>query len=174
MPIDRRRFLKTSAALAALESLRSRHAAAAPSATDIGPMAYSPATRYRPYVSSAARESNVATWVQIDLGQPRPAEAIRLYPAFHVGRKRTGYGFPLRWKAEVSDDASFTVPRVIIDFTTADCPDPDDRIIEYLVSGATARYFRFTATRLRTAPNGVGYVLVRPGIRPGASRFGRL
>ena len=123
-------------------------------------MAFSPATWYRPYVSKAVRDAAGSTWVQIDLGSPRTIEAIRLYPAFNLGQKHmAGYGFPVRFKLEGSDDPSFAKPRPIVDRTAADCANPDDQIVQYVAKSGPARFVRLTATRLRPAPNGIGYSL---------------
>src|ERR1019366_7505983 len=60
-----------------------------------------------------------------------------------------GEGFPLRFRIEGSDDASFSRPSIIADFTQSDFPDPKDNITQYPTRGIRARYVRLTATRLR-------------------------
>lgn len=163
--MDRRGFIKTGTALAALQTLSSRRVSgseqggAAARVENQGRMAYSPATWYRPYVSKPAHDVTASTWIQIDLGAPRAVDAIRFYPAFRVGRKRIGFGFPLRWKAEGSDDPSFAASHVITDCTGEDCANPDDQILQYTADGTPSRYIRITATRLRTTLEGVGYAL---------------
>ena len=123
-------------------------------------MAYSPATRYRPYVSRFARDASAATWVQIDLTSAHAVEAIRLYPAFRLGQKHmAGYGFPVRWKVEGSNDAEFGSSRLLVDHSGADCPNPDDRILTFPAKPASVRFLRFTATRLRPAPDNIGFAL---------------
>ena len=123
-------------------------------------MAWYPATWYRPYVSKMSHDAAGPTWIQIDLGAPRSIEAIRLYPAFRLGqRHNAGYGFPVRWKVESSSDAIFSTSRVIVDHTGTDSDNPDDLILQYAADGAKAQFVRLTATRLRPAPDGIGFAL---------------
>jgi uncharacterized protein len=162
--LNRRAFVKIGTALSALGSLHGGPASdteganAAVRAMESGRMAFSPATWYRPYVSKTARDSATPTWIQIDLGAPRRVEAIRLYPAFGLGEKHMdGYGFPVRFKVEGSNDPSFAGARLLVDNTAADCPNPDDRVMEYAAQGEPARFIRLTATRLRGSRDGIGY-----------------
>ncbi|MGC2404174.1 MAG: beta-L-arabinofuranosidase domain-containing protein [Acidobacteriaceae bacterium] len=118
-------------------------------------MAATPATHYRAYRSRAAQSPSVNTWVQIDLKKAVAIEAIQLFPAcekMFPGRDQYygGEGFPLRFKIEAADDEAFSRPRVIADFTQADFPDPKNNVTQYAAHGATARYVRVTATKLRT------------------------
>ena len=162
MPIDRREFMKTSAALAALSTLGPRAAFGEPadSAAQATRMAWPAATWYRPYVSKVAHAPATPTWLQIDLGAPQPIDALRLYPAFTPGDEHAnGYGFPVRFRIEAADEPSFARPRLLVDRTTADQPNPYDHITEYAAGGASARYVRLTATHLRPAQDGVGYTL---------------
>ena len=158
--------MKTGVALTALHSLRGRPALAAgqidtaPRSPELDRMTYSPATWYRPYISKPAHEAAATTWVQIDLGAPHTVDTVRLYPAFRPGRKgKNGYGFPVRWKAEASSDASFSTSHVIADHTGADFVNPDDQIQQLPADGVQARYIRVTATHLSRSQDGVGYSL---------------
>jgi DUF1680 family protein len=132
-------------------------------------MAATPATAYRAYRSKAVANPEVSTWVQVDLGRSFPLEAIQLFPAserMYPGRDQyyAGEGFPLRFKIEAAEDASFSAPFTISDFTQSDFPDPTDNITYYKASGAHGRYVRLTATRLRVvkaappenSPSGTG------------------
>ena len=112
MHIDRREFMKTSAAaLATLKALGPRTAFAdtsalhAGTAKPLGRMAWGAGTWYRPYTSRIAHDPTTTTWIQIDLGAPQPIESIRLYPAFMPGDELArGYGFPSRFRVEASDE----------------------------------------------------------------------
>jgi len=117
-------------------------------------MAATPATAYRAYRSKVVTDPKLPTWIQIDLGQSFPIEAIQLFPASEImypGRDQfyAGEGFPLRFKLEAAADAAFTAPVVIADFTQEDFPDPTDNITAYHARGAGGRYVRLTATQLR-------------------------
>ncbi len=160
--MDRRRFVQTGTALAALQGFSgfSQSAAQANAArpANEGQMAFSPATWYRPYTSKAAHAAAASTWVQIDLGAPYTVDAIRLYPALLPGYdRRPGHGLPVRWKLESSDGPSFSTSHAIVDNTHADFDNPEDQIVQYAAGGIQARYIRFTATKLRPAT--LGYAL---------------
>ena len=82
------------------------------------------------------------------------------YPAFTPGDPHAdGFGFPQRFRIEVSDDASFVNSRLFVDCSASDVSEPYDEITEYATGGVLARYVRLTATRLRPAEDGVGYEL---------------
>ncbi len=166
MSINRRDFMKSGVALAAVNTLgaRSGHAesvaAPADTATRVGRMAWPAATWYRPYVSKVAHSPETITWLQIDLGASRTIDSLRVYPAFTPGDEHAnGYGFPARFRIEVSDQASFTAPKMLADYSASDFTDPYDYIAEFAAGGASGRFVRLTATRLRPSQDGVGYRL---------------
>ena len=166
MAIDGREFMKTGAALAALQTLGPRTALAASSAlpagtaTPLGRMAWGAGTWYRPYVSNVAHESAAPTWIQIDLGVPRAIDSVRLYPAFRLGQDQfNGYGFPVRFRIEACGDPFFANPKLLVDHTASDFAEPGDQITEFAAGGFSGRYLRITATQLRPARDGIGYQL---------------
>jgi DUF1680 family protein len=166
MPLNRREFMMSSSALAAVESLAPRSALAAlaavpaSAATQLGHMAFSPATWVRPYVSRPAPSSDSVTWLQIDLGSPRSFDALRLYPAFTPnGDLGKSYGFPLSFRIEAASDPSFTAPQLTVYWTTSDNGEPGSFVTDFSVQRTFARYVRLTATRLRPAHDGVGFEL---------------
>ena len=89
-------------------------------------------------------------WVQVDLGQPVEIHRV-LYAGCHddfngIGK---GFGFPPRYRVELSDDAEFkTGVRSLEDQMAADLPNPGTTPREVSVPGLRGRYVRFTATRL--------------------------
>lgn len=165
MSIDRREFMKSTAALTAAGVLARRSAFADESSATgwrtlhEGQMAYNPATSYRPYASKLTHQPDTPMWVQIDLGAPKPIDGIRLYPAFRPGDlEANSYGFPLRFRIEVSSDSSFSSLAVLVDQTAADLPDPHDAITAFHAPApVNVRYIRLTATRLRNSEQGAGY-----------------
>ena len=71
-------------------------------------MAFTPATAYRPYETKPADRADEITWVQVDLGSSQPIEAVKLFPALDLDWDGVrGYGFPVRFKIEASDDPQF-------------------------------------------------------------------
>jgi len=120
-------------------------------------MAWGAGTWYRPYISKAAHKADSATWVQIDLGAARAVDSVRLYPAFTPGDAHaSGYGFPSRFRIEVSNDEMFASSTLLADLSQADFAEPYDEITEFAGGGVAGRYVRLTATRLRPAQDGVG------------------
>ena len=127
-------------------------------------MANTPASAYRPYRSKPAKTADAATWIQIDLGESRPIDLIKIYPAsqtFYPGRDEyfPGEGYPLRFKIEACNDPGFHHPALIADQTGEDHPNPKGNIEKYAAQGVSGRYVRLTATRLMDVP-GKGWSLV--------------
>jgi signal transduction histidine kinase len=87
--------------------------------------------------------------VQIDLGQVLPIDEIRLIPGQPVDwADRQGFGFPDRFKLELSLEPRFQDTWVAADHTTEDYPNPGDNAVVVPTHGREARYVRVTATRL--------------------------
>ncbi|MEY4325938.1 MAG: hypothetical protein RIS24_2109, partial [Verrucomicrobiota bacterium] len=105
--------------------------------------------------SAIQSKPEVVQWVQVDLG--RSVEIHRLlYAGCHddfngIGK---GFGFPLRYRVELSDDPEFKagVQRVE-DQTGVDLPNPGVTPREVTVAGLRGRYVRVTATRLAARMN---------------------
>jgi hypothetical protein len=101
------------------------------------------------YHSGIVPSPDVVKWVQIDLGHSAALDEIRLVPARPTDFPDTpGFGFPVRFRVEVADDASFGNPRIVADETTADFPNPGDNAYRISLKRETARCVRVTATRL--------------------------
>ncbi|PIZ30706.1 MAG: hypothetical protein COY42_33525 [Armatimonadetes bacterium CG_4_10_14_0_8_um_filter_66_14] len=97
------------------------------------------------HAAEATREDEVK-WVQVDLGRSQPLAAIRLVPMRHADRD--GFGFPVRFKVEISDDPQFRKAVLIADQTAADYPNPGLKPVAFDANGAVGRYVRVTATKL--------------------------
>jgi DUF1680 family protein len=115
-------------------------------------MAYYTASNVAPYVSQQAPAgTDPVTWLQIDLGQTRAIDRVKLYPAvIMVWNPSMNYSdsthFPLRFKLEASDDPAFATATTIADQTAADFPDPHINISEFPAT-ASGRYVRLTVTK---------------------------
>jgi hypothetical protein len=95
-----------------------------------------------------------AKWVQVDLGESVAVSELVLHPCYDdfagIG---AGFGFPPRYKIEISDDPKFAgTSKVIVDRTQEDVPNPGDKAVSHKVAG-TARYVRITATKLAHRQN---------------------
>ena len=114
------------------------------------------------YAVETARGDDVQ-WIQVDLGRPRAVERVVLHPCYHndprMGGWIKGYGFPPRFRVEVSNDPTFATSTVIADHTQSDFPNPGHAPVSLDAAGAQGRYFRFTATRLYYRPGGLLYCL---------------
>jgi hypothetical protein len=90
-------------------------------------------------------------WVQVDLGRAVPIEEIRLVPARPGDFPDTpGFGFPRRFRVEVSDDPGFAPERTttVVEEQRPDSEAVEDEPFVVHAGGRSARYVRVTATRL--------------------------
>jgi alpha-L-rhamnosidase len=118
-----------------------------------------PRTPIHCYRSTTAPSSDYPKWVMLDLGSVVRVDEVRIMPA----RPETWSGdlpsflYPVRFKIEASQDATFTQPILLVDQTSADLvsPHPHFHPVPTYPFGVTeARYLRLTATRLAYWDNG--------------------
>ena len=107
------------------------------------------------YHSKIERSQASAKWVQVDLGKSLPLDNIVLIAAHDdyadIG---AGFGFPVRFKIEISNDAAFkTGVAKIADHTSGDYVNPGVTPVRFAASGKTARFVRVTATKLAPRSN---------------------
>ncbi|HZK95618.1 MAG TPA: beta-L-arabinofuranosidase domain-containing protein [Prolixibacteraceae bacterium] len=102
------------------------------------------------YESKVAQTNDDIRWVQLDLGEKKKIDGIKLLPKLNlVGSYVNSLGFPLRFKIEVSNDPEFKVPIVYEDQTRQDFKDPYDEVSTFSGKEVNARYVRLTAIQLR-------------------------
>jgi hypothetical protein len=103
------------------------------------------------YHSAIFPAPEATAWVQVDLGRSVPIDEVRLVPARPVDFPDTpGFGFPHRWRVEVSEDPRFASGRtttIVEDERPASEPAGDG---PYVIRGGgrPARFVRVTASRL--------------------------
>ena len=106
------------------------------------------------YHSAIAKKATDAKWVQVDLGKAVSLDKVVLHPCWDdfngIG---AGFGFPVRYKVEASDDAEFKKAVTLLDRTAADEPNPSLTLVEVPAKGHTVRYVRVTATKLAPRQN---------------------
>lgn len=107
------------------------------------------------YHSGIEAKQDVAKWVQLDFGEPvkiAELELIGCHDDFNnIG---DGFGFPVRYKIEVSNDAEFRQePRLLVDETAADVRNPGATPQRKTIDAKPARYLRITATKLAPRMN---------------------
>jgi hypothetical protein len=101
------------------------------------------------YHSGIMPGPDAVKWVQVDLGAVAALDEVRLVPARPTDfRDAPGFGFPERFRVEVSNEPTFRSPRLLADHTTADFANPGDNLYRIVTKGQKARYVRVTATRL--------------------------
>src|ERR1043166_5407032 len=101
------------------------------------------------YHSGTEINPETLKWVQVDLGQSLPLDEVRLVPARPIDFPDTpGFGFPVRFRGEISDEANFTATQAIADHTTKDFQNRGDKPVPFSANGKRARYVRVTATKL--------------------------
>ncbi|NBV35429.1 MAG: DUF1549 domain-containing protein, partial [Proteobacteria bacterium] len=113
------------------------------------------------YHSAISPIQEAVKWVQVDLGKSMDIDKIVLLPAYDdFGGIGAGFGFPLRFKVEVSDDPEFRQGAALVwkrhDQTfMRDFANPG--IAPFTTGGAKgdfhARYVRVTATKLAPRKN---------------------
>jgi mono/diheme cytochrome c family protein len=94
-------------------------------------------------------------WVQVDLGQSIAIDKVVLWGCHddfnNIG---PGFGFPVRFKVELSDDAQFDAGvSIVADHTAADVPNPGLAPLLFPTKGTKGRYLRVTATKLAPRQN---------------------
>ncbi|MEW4530671.1 DUF1553 domain-containing protein [Maioricimonas sp. JC845] len=116
------------------------------------------------YHSQIESRPDVEKWVQVDLGESHSIERI-VYVACHdtYNNIGAGFGFPPRYRIDVSDDPDFeSGVTTILDRTGSDQPNPGAAPQTVIVSGpgeagsegvVSARYVRITATELAPRRN---------------------
>ncbi|RBP45154.1 signal transduction histidine kinase [Roseimicrobium gellanilyticum] len=87
-------------------------------------------------------------WVQIDLSASETLDTVVIVPVVLPKEQGgiEGYGFPWRFKVEVSDDAGFATASTIDDHTKADFPNPGKVPVILRVGETKGRYLRLTST----------------------------
>ena len=82
-------------------------------------------------------------WVQVDLKEAAPIHQIYLVPVDLPDRP--GFGFPTRFRVDLSNDPLFVNFQTVTDHTEADFPNPGPNPYEIQTRGQRARYIRVTA-----------------------------
>jgi len=115
--------------------------------------------------SAISPTQDTVKWVQVDLGKSVQVERIVLKPCYDdYGKIGGGFGFPVRFKIEMSDDPEFKTGVTLVwrkhDVTFMnDFPNPGLKPFESGTAGddgVTGRYMRVTAVKL--APRKDDYI----------------
>ena len=102
------------------------------------------------YHSQVESTPDRTKWVQVDLGWTVAIDKV-VYAGCHddFNNIGAGFGFPVRFKIEISNEPEFNAGVVrIVDHTQADFTNPGVDPQTAIVNGQSARYVRVTATKL--------------------------
>lgn len=107
------------------------------------------------YHSAIETAANRAKWVQVDFGEPTDLVRVVLIPCHDDFNKiGAGFGFPLRYRLDASDDPEFRDRvTVLVDLTAADQPNPGLTPQSFACASPKRRYLRLTATKLALRQN---------------------
>lgn len=107
------------------------------------------------YHSAIEPTADRVKWVQVDLGKTIDISEVAVIgahdPFNNIG---AGFGFPVRFKIETSDDPTFAKNVIIVaDQTTTDHSNPGTSPQRFKATNAKGRYVRLTATKLALRQN---------------------
>ena len=107
------------------------------------------------YHSQTSAKQDVTKWVQVDLGQAQAIEQITIIgTSDSFNNIGDGFGFPVRYKIEASNDAEiFRGVTAVADKTKGDEPNPGIAPQHFKPDNLEARYIRITATKLAKRSN---------------------
>jgi signal transduction histidine kinase len=99
--------------------------------------------------SGISRKQDTFKWVQVDLGESRKVEEVRLVPARPSDfLERAGFGFPLQFRVEVSERPDFEQGAVVFETGAGDFVNPGGNEVGFPGCGLEGRYVRVAATKL--------------------------
>ena len=120
-----------------------------------------PREKLNGYHSQGSKSPDELKWVQVDLKEIDKIDNIVLHPALpmehpngQMAVRKPGFGFPLRFRIDISNDSNFKEFTAIADKTHSDYPDPGRKEIVFQANGLSARFVRVTATRLWDSQRG--------------------
>lgn len=101
------------------------------------------------YHSKIEEDPDHVKWIQLDLGKSYDLEQIVLVPGYKgEGLFMPGYGFPLRFKVELSNVPNFDVKKTVIDYSMHNHHARTDKSFIINFDKSKARYIRLQANKL--------------------------
>ncbi len=120
------------------------------------------------------KAADIVKWVQVDLGREFPIDEVRLFPARPKDfPARRGFGFPVRFRVELADDATFASPRLLLAHTASDFENPAENPLFIPSAGVNARFVRVTATQLWARTNDYIFALAEMEVWSGEANVAR-
>ena len=101
------------------------------------------------YHSKIENHPEFSKWIVVDLGKNYKLDQINLVPAYRgIALNMPGYGFPVRFKVEVSRYKNFKHSVTPIDLSTQDHHERTDKPFRIDLSDISGRYIKLTANKL--------------------------
>lgn len=113
------------------------------------PMAVRECRYYRAHSAQPGTAMDAVAWIQIDLGESREIDAVKLFPL--TGEAHPREDARLHTALECANQADFAASRLIAHWHGAARPVDGDDIREFSAKGTRGRYLRLTATRPESA-----------------------
>ncbi len=101
-----------------------------------------------PYESEIAASDDEIRWFQVDLGEKRKIDGIKMLPVVK-GNFFQSWGFPARFMIEISDVPEMKPSILYEEWSSQDFRDPVNEVVTFGGKQVYGRYVRLTATRLR-------------------------
>jgi len=118
------------------------------------------------YHSAIATDRSTVKWVQVDLGAEYPVDSVVLRPCYDdFNMIGAGFGFPARYKIEISNDSNFQKDvTTIVSHESADQPNPGVTQQEFFC-GKNGRFVRMTTIALAPRQNDFIFALAELEVR---------
>lgn len=113
------------------------------------------------YSSQGEATEDAQKWVQIDLGVVKSFDKVVLHPALPMEDpdgnptpRNPGFGFPERFRIDISSHPKFLKYTTILDRTKEDVSNPGENELVFSFSKKRTRYVRIVATKLWNSNKG--------------------
>ncbi len=118
------------------------------------------------YHSAIEPRQDAVKWVQVDLGKSVKLDQIVIVGCHDMFNNiGAGFGFPVRFKIEASDDPQFKREVALLaDHTASDYRNPGITPQTFAAQGKAARHIRVTATKLAPRQNDFIFALAELGV----------
>ncbi len=99
--------------------------------------------------SGALPDEKTEDWLQVDLGAQRKVDMVALMPSHldYRGEQGEGYGFPKRFRVEISNHPDMRDAVVLVDRSRADTVNPGKYPLVFEVAPTSGRYVRMTSLK---------------------------
>lgn len=107
------------------------------------------------YYSQFSLDQNEEKWILLDLGESQVIDRVVLHPALplkypngQTAVRSPGFGFPVRFKIDISDSKEFEDYKTVTDLTQDDFENPGYQEQTFFIQPVKTQYVRLTVTKL--------------------------